>query len=154
MRNPRKYPTRGIGFLVLRHRRAHYGGGRALNLLLLEMDHELFGLWSVFFFLNVPEPNESWLPNQVHELEISSTDLREKLEMYEEKIEQMKLLLVKCLNSNEYMEALGHALGRAIKKGMQDGLAARIEQGQAGRCLTNLEAYIPFAEDDFNSAIP
>ncbi|GJZ31527.1 hypothetical protein Tco_0576574, partial [Tanacetum coccineum] len=64
----------------------------------------------------------------------------------------MKLLVVKCLNSNEYMEALGHAFGRAIEKGMQEGLAAGIEHGQAGRCLTDLEAYIPSAEDDFNSA--
>ncbi|GKD32754.1 hypothetical protein Tco_1248263, partial [Tanacetum coccineum] len=41
----------------------------------------------------------------------------------------MKLLVVKCLNSNEYMEALGHAFGRAIEKGMQEGLAAGIEHG-------------------------
>ncbi|GKD53266.1 hypothetical protein Tco_1286653 [Tanacetum coccineum] len=65
----------------------------------------------------------------------------------------MKLLVVKCLNSNEYIEALGHAFGRAIEKGMQEGLAAGIEHGQAGRCLTDLEAYIPSAEEDFNSAI-
>ncbi|GJZ99353.1 hypothetical protein Tco_0671904 [Tanacetum coccineum] len=142
---------------------------------------------------------------KVHELEISSADLREKLEMYEGSLKQleefqdnlmgplrtrlaeidadftrccmrfqesfhphllnvvagrrwllthgMKLLVVKCLNSNEYMEALGHAFGRAIEKGMQEGLAAGIEHGQAGRCLTDLEAYIPSAEDDFNSAI-
>ncbi|GJY82074.1 hypothetical protein Tco_0494825 [Tanacetum coccineum] len=36
---------------------------------------------------------------------------------------------------------------------MQEGLSAGIEHGQAGRCLTDLEAYIPSAEDDFNSAI-
>ncbi|GKC98976.1 hypothetical protein Tco_1169251, partial [Tanacetum coccineum] len=65
----------------------------------------------------------------------------------------MKLLVVKCLNSNEYMEALGHAFGRVIEKGMQEGLAAGIEHGQAGRCLTDLETYIPSVEDDFNSAI-
>ncbi|GJQ97075.1 hypothetical protein Tco_0008214 [Tanacetum coccineum] len=65
----------------------------------------------------------------------------------------MKLLVVKCLNSTEYMEALGHAFGRAIEKGMQEGLAAGIEHGQAGRCLTDLEAYIPSAEANFNSAI-
>ncbi|GJY88006.1 hypothetical protein Tco_0502634 [Tanacetum coccineum] len=35
----------------------------------------------------------------------------------------------------------------------QRGLAAGIEPRQAGRCLTDLEAYIPSAEDDFNSAI-
>ncbi|GJW59268.1 hypothetical protein Tco_0105999 [Tanacetum coccineum] len=47
----------------------------------------------------------------------------------------MKLLMAKCLNSTEYMEALGNAFGRAIEKGMQEGLAAGIEHGQAGRCL-------------------
>ncbi|GJT32397.1 hypothetical protein Tco_0922816 [Tanacetum coccineum] len=65
----------------------------------------------------------------------------------------MKLLMAKCLNSTEYMEALGNAFGRAIEKGMQEGLAAGIEHGQAGRCLTDLEAYIPSAEVDFNSAV-
>ncbi|GJZ19672.1 hypothetical protein Tco_0556262 [Tanacetum coccineum] len=47
----------------------------------------------------------------------------------------MKLLMAKCLNSTEYMEALGNAFGRTIEKGMQEGLAAKIEHGQAGRCL-------------------
>ncbi|GKC89222.1 hypothetical protein Tco_1149871 [Tanacetum coccineum] len=65
----------------------------------------------------------------------------------------MKLLMAKCLNSTEYMEALGNALGRAIEKGMQEGLAAGIEHGQAGRCLTDLEAYIPSGKVDFNSAV-
>ncbi|GKA68088.1 hypothetical protein Tco_0768005 [Tanacetum coccineum] len=31
--------------------------------------------------------------------------------------------------------------------------AAGIKHGQTGRCLTNLEAYIPSAKDDFNSAV-
>ncbi|GJV88503.1 hypothetical protein Tco_1532441 [Tanacetum coccineum] len=145
------------------------------------------------------------LKRTVHELETSSTDLREKLEMYEgsmKRLEEfqdnlmrpletrlaeidadftrccmrfqesfhphllnvvagrrwllthgMKLLMAKCLNSTEYMEALGNAFSRAIEKGMQEGLAAGIEHGQAGRCLTDLEAYIPSAEDDFNSAV-
>ncbi|GKB00761.1 hypothetical protein Tco_0828754 [Tanacetum coccineum] len=125
------------------------------------------------------------LVNRVHELEVSSADLRKMLATYEESLKHLeefqdnlmeplrtrlakidtdftrrwllthgiKLLVVKCLNSNEYMEALGNAFGRAIEKGMQEGLAAGIEHGQAGRCLTDLEAYIPSAEDDFNSAI-
>ncbi|GJY75205.1 hypothetical protein Tco_0480321 [Tanacetum coccineum] len=173
-----------------------------LESTIAEKDHELSDLGASSSSLK--SQNQS-LVNQVHELEISSTDLREKLEMYEESLKQleefqdnlmgplrtrlaeidadftrccmrfqesfhphllnvvagrrwllthgMKLLLVKCLNSNEYMEALGHAFGRAIEKGMQEGLAAGIEHGQAGRCLTDLEAYIPSAEDDFNSAI-
>ncbi|GKA55452.1 hypothetical protein Tco_0754401 [Tanacetum coccineum] len=95
-------------------------------------------------------------------LETSSTELCEKLEMYEgslKRLEEFQDNLMRPLetrlaeidadftrcfsNVNEYMEALGHAFGRAIEKGMQEGLAAGIEHGQAGRCLTDLEAYIP-----------
>ncbi|GKF44360.1 hypothetical protein Tco_0130912, partial [Tanacetum coccineum] len=47
------------------------------------------------------------LVSQVHELETYSAFLRHGLE----------LLMAKCLNSTEYMEALGNAFGRAIKKG-------------------------------------
>ncbi|GJT65921.1 hypothetical protein Tco_1017401 [Tanacetum coccineum] len=65
----------------------------------------------------------------------------------------MKLLMAKCLNSTEYIEALGNAFGCAIEKGMQEGLAAGIEHGQAGRCLSDLEAYNPSAEADFNSVV-
>ncbi|GJR69497.1 hypothetical protein Tco_0015562 [Tanacetum coccineum] len=65
----------------------------------------------------------------------------------------MRLLMAKCLNSSEYMEALGNAFGHAIEKGMQEGLAAGIVYGQARRCLNDLEAYNPSVEDDFNSAV-
>ncbi|GJW19408.1 hypothetical protein Tco_0026844 [Tanacetum coccineum] len=65
----------------------------------------------------------------------------------------MKLLMAKCLNSTEYMEALGNAFGCAIEKGMQEGSAAGIEHGQAGRCLSDLEAYNPSAEVDFNYVV-
>ncbi|GJT92867.1 kinase-like domain, phloem protein 2-like protein, partial [Tanacetum coccineum] len=173
-----------------------------LESAIVDKDHKLSELGASSSSLK--SQNQS-LVDRVHELEVSSTDLREKLEMYEgflKRLEEyqdklmeplrtrlaeidtdftrccmrfqenfhphllnviagrrwllthgMKLLVVKCLNSNEYMEALGHAFGRAIEKGMQEGLAAGIEHGQAGRCLTDLEAYIPSAEDDFNSAI-
>ncbi|GJW57919.1 hypothetical protein Tco_0104650 [Tanacetum coccineum] len=63
----------------------------------------------------------------------------------------MRLLMAKCLNSTKYMEALGNAFGRAIEKGMQEGLAAGIEHGQAGRCLNDLEAYNPSMEADLIS---
>ncbi|GKA25354.1 hypothetical protein Tco_0711463 [Tanacetum coccineum] len=65
----------------------------------------------------------------------------------------MKLLMAKCLNSTEYMEAFGNAFGRAIKKGMHEALAVGIEHGQAGRCLSDLEAYNPSVEADFNSVV-
>ncbi|GKA97786.1 hypothetical protein Tco_0825680, partial [Tanacetum coccineum] len=145
------------------------------------------------------------LVNQVHELEVSSVGLHEKLETYEGSMKQLeefqdklmeplkvrlaeidddfirccmhfqetfhphllntiagqrrflthgiRLLMAKCLNSTEYMEALRNAFRRAIEKGMQEGLAAGIEHGQAGRCLNDLEAYNPSAEADFNSAV-
>nr|GEU45470.1 probable amino-acid acetyltransferase NAGS1, chloroplastic isoform X1 [Tanacetum cinerariifolium] len=35
----------------------------------------------------------------------------------------LKLVVVKCLNSSEYLTALGSASSRAIEKGMQDGLS-------------------------------
>ncbi|GKD27850.1 hypothetical protein Tco_1234064 [Tanacetum coccineum] len=173
-----------------------------LESTIAEKDQELSDLGASSSSLK--SHNQS-LVNQVHELEVSSADLREKLETYEGCLKQleefqdnlmeplrtrlaeidadftrcymrfqesfhphllnvivgrrwllthgMKLLVVKCLNSIEYLEALGHAFGRAIEKGMQEGLAVGIEHGQAGRCLTDLEAYIPSAEDDFNYAI-
>ncbi|GJZ00355.1 hypothetical protein Tco_0517784, partial [Tanacetum coccineum] len=153
----------------------------SLESIIAEKDHELSDLGASSSSLR--SQNQS-LVNHVHELETSSTDLREKLEMYEGSMKWlkefqdslmrplktwlaeidadftrwllthgMKLLMAKCLNSTEYMEALGQAFGRAIKKGMQEGLAAGIEHGQAGRCLNDLEAYIPFAEVDFNSTV-
>nr|GFB02354.1 hypothetical protein [Tanacetum cinerariifolium] len=45
----------------------------------------------------------------------------------------MKLVIVKCLNSTEYLSALGAAIGKAIKKGMQDRLSAGIVHGREDR---------------------
>nr|GEV27705.1 hypothetical protein [Tanacetum cinerariifolium] len=44
----------------------------------------------------------------------------------------LKLAVVKCLNSQEYLSALGSVISRAIEKGMQDGLSAGIDHGKAG----------------------
>ncbi|GJZ13736.1 hypothetical protein Tco_0548966, partial [Tanacetum coccineum] len=65
----------------------------------------------------------------------------------------MKLLMAKCLNPTEYMEALGNPFACAIEKGMWEGLVAGIKHGQAGRCLSDLEAYNPSVKADFNSVI-
>nr|GEU39415.1 hypothetical protein [Tanacetum cinerariifolium] len=59
----------------------------------------------------------------------------------------MELAIIKCLNSPEYLSTLGAAIGKAIKKGMQDGLSARIVHGKEGRALTYVAAYNPSAED-------
>ncbi|GKA15212.1 hypothetical protein Tco_0694959 [Tanacetum coccineum] len=65
----------------------------------------------------------------------------------------LKLVLVKCLNSPEYLTALGAAISHSIEKGMQDGLAAGIDHGREGRSLANIIAYNPSTEVDFNSAL-
>ncbi|GKG44708.1 hypothetical protein Tco_0486146, partial [Tanacetum coccineum] len=38
-------------------------------------------------------------------------------------------------------------------KGCKRAYPQGLSMGQDGRCLTDLEAYIPSTEDDFNSAI-
>nr|GEU41846.1 hypothetical protein [Tanacetum cinerariifolium] len=65
----------------------------------------------------------------------------------------MKLVLVKYLNSSEYLTALGAAMSRAIEKGMQYGLAAEIVHCSEGRSLTDVAAYNPSAEANFNSVV-
>ncbi|GJQ98952.1 hypothetical protein Tco_0521937 [Tanacetum coccineum] len=65
----------------------------------------------------------------------------------------LKLVLVKCLNSPEYLTALGAAISRSIEKGMQDGLAVGIDYGRAVRSLADIVAYNPSVEADFNSAL-
>ncbi|GKC35421.1 hypothetical protein Tco_1047805 [Tanacetum coccineum] len=47
----------------------------------------------------------------------------------------------------------GPAIGKAVEKGMQEGLSARITHGLEGRKLTDVAAYIPSAEVDYLSAL-
>ncbi|GJZ45284.1 hypothetical protein Tco_0592880 [Tanacetum coccineum] len=65
----------------------------------------------------------------------------------------LKLVLAKCLSSPEYLSAMGEAIGRSIDKGMQDGLAAGIEHGRAGRSIEDVAAFNPSAEGDYVAAI-
>ncbi|GKF19805.1 hypothetical protein Tco_0068443 [Tanacetum coccineum] len=65
----------------------------------------------------------------------------------------LKLIVIKCLQSPEYLSALGGALGRAIDKGMQDGLAAGVDHGRAGRGLEDIASYDPSVEANFVSAV-
>ncbi|GJV70449.1 hypothetical protein Tco_1490444 [Tanacetum coccineum] len=59
----------------------------------------------------------------------------------------MELAMVKCLKSPEYQGILGHALGRAVDYGMQEGLAAGHEHGVAGTPLSAVMAYNPEAAE-------
>ncbi|GJW84786.1 hypothetical protein Tco_0157931, partial [Tanacetum coccineum] len=65
----------------------------------------------------------------------------------------MELAIAKCLNSTEYLSTLGAAIGKAVEKGMQEGLSARITHGVEGRKLTDVAAYNPSAEADYLSAL-
>ncbi|GJQ96227.1 hypothetical protein Tco_0007366 [Tanacetum coccineum] len=65
----------------------------------------------------------------------------------------MELAIAKCLNSTEYLSTLGAAIGKAVEKGMQEGLSARITHGAEGRKLTDVAAYNPSAEADYLSAL-
>nr|GEX53581.1 hypothetical protein [Tanacetum cinerariifolium] len=65
----------------------------------------------------------------------------------------MELALVNGLHSPEYLSALGAAVGKAIEKGMQDGLSARIIHSKEGRVLTDVAAHNPSAEADYISAL-
>ncbi|GJZ94907.1 hypothetical protein Tco_0667110 [Tanacetum coccineum] len=59
----------------------------------------------------------------------------------------MELAMIKCLKSPEYQGILGHALGRAVDYGMQEGLAAGHEHGVAGTPLSAVVAYNPEAAE-------
>nr|GEZ80239.1 transposase (putative), gypsy type [Tanacetum cinerariifolium] len=65
----------------------------------------------------------------------------------------MELAIVKCLNSPEYLYALGATIGKAIEKGMQDGLAVGIVHGKEGRALTDVATHNPSAKVDYTSAL-
>nr|GEX48497.1 hypothetical protein [Tanacetum cinerariifolium] len=65
----------------------------------------------------------------------------------------LKLVVLKCLQSFEYLCALGETIGYVINKGMQDGLKARIGYGKAGRDLSVIEAYDPSAEAKYVDAL-
>nr|GEX52296.1 hypothetical protein [Tanacetum cinerariifolium] len=56
----------------------------------------------------------------------------------------LKLVVVKCLNSQEYLSALGATISRAIEKGMQNGLSASIDHGKADQVVLG-ETSLSFA---------
>ncbi|GKB99051.1 hypothetical protein Tco_0985188 [Tanacetum coccineum] len=68
-------------------------------------------------------------------------------------IRGLKLAIMKCLQSPEYLTALGEVIGLAKNKGMQDGPAAGIDHGKARRSLVDVFTYNPSAEADYVAAI-
>nr|GEX69709.1 hypothetical protein [Tanacetum cinerariifolium] len=71
---------------------------------------------------------------------------RERVEIEAIQDEQVRVLSEKVVGLDselmEYLTTLGKAIGRVIHKGMQDGLAAGIGHGRAGRGLADKDASI------------
>nr|GEU79109.1 putative ribonuclease H-like domain-containing protein [Tanacetum cinerariifolium] len=65
----------------------------------------------------------------------------------------MELAIANCLNSPEYLSALGAAIGKAFEKGMQYGLVAGITHGKEGRVLTDVSTYNPSTKVDYIFAL-
>ncbi|GJT69461.1 hypothetical protein Tco_1028747 [Tanacetum coccineum] len=102
------------------------------------------------------------LVTAVHALEVSSARLQEKVTTYEKFVDQLKklpdehikdLTIAKYLNSTEYLSALGAEIGKAIEKGMQEGLCTGITHDIEGRDLTDNAAYNPSVEADYLAAL-
>ncbi|GKE50158.1 hypothetical protein Tco_1481416, partial [Tanacetum coccineum] len=85
------------------------------------------------------------LVDRVHELEVSSSGLQEKVTVYENCMEQLEKF------HDDQMKVV--TIGKAIEKGMQDGLSARITHGKEGRVLTDVVAHNPSAEVDYIDAL-
>ncbi|GJZ34418.1 hypothetical protein Tco_0580235 [Tanacetum coccineum] len=102
------------------------------------------------------------LTSEVSTLHTAFQDFKEKAEAQQEEQAQVlynrvaeleahvmdhgiQLAMLKCLKSPEYQGILGHALGRAVDFGMQEGLEAGYEHGVAGTQLFAVEAYNPEA---------
>ncbi|GJT14602.1 hypothetical protein Tco_0861644 [Tanacetum coccineum] len=64
----------------------------------------------------------------------------------------LKLNVVKCLNSLEYLTALGSAISHAIEKGMQSGLSAGIDHEKADQVVLG-ETSLSFASSVSHSQV-
>ncbi|GKE30934.1 hypothetical protein Tco_1446318, partial [Tanacetum coccineum] len=65
----------------------------------------------------------------------------------------LKLDIFKCLQSSEYLQDLGQAIGCVVNKGIQDGLKAGVDHGKAMRDLSVVEAYDPSIEGKYVDAV-
>ncbi|GJR50217.1 hypothetical protein Tco_1400738 [Tanacetum coccineum] len=137
----------------------------SLESIIAEKDRELSDLGASSSSLR--SQNQS-LVNQVHGLETSSADLREKLKMYEGSLKWLEEFQDNLMRSLEtrlaeidadftrccmrFQESFHPHLLNVVA-GRRWLLTHGMKLLMATRCLTDLEAYISFAEVDFNSAV-
>ncbi|GJX14743.1 hypothetical protein Tco_0206501 [Tanacetum coccineum] len=92
------------------------------------------------------------LASEVSSLHAGFKDFKEKMEIQQEEqaqelynrvaeLEAHVMDVSGLLESSEVQVILGHALGRAVDFGMQEGLEAGYEHGVAGRSLSVVDAY-------------
>lgn len=65
----------------------------------------------------------------------------------------IKLAVIKCLNSLDYVAASGKVISSAIIKGIQEGLEAGLAHSKLGTDLSSIAAHYPSAEADYQSAL-
>ncbi|GJS43124.1 hypothetical protein Tco_0568167 [Tanacetum coccineum] len=98
------------------------------------------------------------LASEVSSLRAGFQDFKEKMEVQQEEQAQELYNRVAELEAHVMdvsgLQLLGHALGRAVDFGMQEGLEAGHEHGVAGRSLSVVDAYNPeVASADYVNAV-
>ncbi|GKB36666.1 gypsy type transposase [Tanacetum coccineum] len=102
------------------------------------------------------------LEKENSELDVKVIDLAASLKVREQEVADLdaQVTAIKLQSDNQADRvheletwALGEGHGQAIKKGMQDRLAAGITHGQEGRVLTDVAAFNPSAESDYVSTL-
>nr|GFB24604.1 hypothetical protein [Tanacetum cinerariifolium] len=86
------------------------------------------------------------LTQDLSNLQLSCDELSVKAASFESDKDKM---IDQVSQLEEYLAAQGGAIGRAIDKGMQVGLASGIDHEKSIRDLTNVTAYDPFAEANY-----
>ncbi|GJZ03674.1 hypothetical protein Tco_0536949 [Tanacetum coccineum] len=94
------------------------------------------------------------LASEVSSLRASFKDFKVKMEKFFFPLGRAGSGTVQSVAELKYQGILGHALGRAVDFGMQEGLEAGHEHGVAGRSLSVVDAYNPeVASADYVNAV-